>query len=51
MIVFSTDTEVNKQYFKSLTPYIARNYHLEYSPEEGRTKVSNGYFWKIRRWN
>lgn len=46
MIVFSTDTEINKQYFKSLLPYIARLYHLEYSPEEGRTKISNGYFWK-----
>jgi DNA sulfur modification protein DndD len=46
MIVFSTDTEINKQYFKSLLPFIARNYHLEYSPEEGRTKISNGYFWK-----
>ena len=46
MIIFSTDTEIDNQYFDELSPYIARAYHLEYCKEEMMTKVTQGYFWK-----
>jgi DNA sulfur modification protein DndD len=46
VVVFSTDTEVDRQYYEALQPWIARVYHLDY--DEG-TKVAmarEGYFWK-----
>lgn len=46
MIIFSTDTEVDKNYFKTLDPYISKVYHLEYSSDEKLTKTTEGYFWK-----
>ena len=29
VIIFSTDTEVDRQYYQALQPHIARAYHLE----------------------
>jgi DNA sulfur modification protein DndD len=46
VIMFSTDTEVNKKYFRRLSPYISRAYHLVYKPDTISTKVEEGYFWK-----
>jgi len=46
MIIFSTDTEIDKKYFRILQPYIARAYHLEYSKKDRFTSVSPGYFWQ-----
>lgn len=46
MIIFSTDTEIDKDYFRTLQPYIARAYHLNYSKEERQTTISPGYFWQ-----
>jgi len=49
VIVFSTDTEIDKSYFDELQPYISRAYHLEYDKKEGMTKESKGYFWKPKQ--
>lgn len=46
MIIFSTDTEIDKEYFRVLQPHIARAYHLDYSKKERQTTISPGYFWK-----
>ncbi|MGA2935320.1 MAG: DNA sulfur modification protein DndD [Methanomicrobiales archaeon] len=46
MIIFSTDTEVDKEYFRVLQPFITRAYHLDYSKKERQTKISPGYFWE-----
>ncbi|KKF99593.1 DNA sulfur modification protein DndD [Methanosarcina mazei] len=46
MIIFSTDTEVDQKYFKALSPFISKVYHLEYSPKERLTRVTEDYFWK-----
>jgi len=46
IIIFSTDTEVDKEYFRILQPFIARAYHLDYSKKDRQTKISPGYFWK-----
>ena len=46
MIIFSTDTEIDLQYFKELQPFVSRSYRLDYIKEEGATKVTDGYFWE-----
>jgi DNA sulfur modification protein DndD len=46
MIIFSTDTEIDKEYFRSLQPHIARAYHLDYNKKERHTSISPGYFWQ-----
>jgi len=45
MMIFSTNTEVDKQYFDRLRPYVARAYNLEYCEESKSTVVKEGYFW------
>lgn len=45
MIIFSTDTEIDLEYFRTLQPYIARAYHLDYSKKDRVTSISPGYFW------
>jgi DNA sulfur modification protein DndD len=46
MIIFSTDTEIDKEYFRVLQPHIARAYHLDYSKKDRQTTISPGYFWQ-----
>nr|WP_319375807.1 DNA sulfur modification protein DndD [uncultured Methanoregula sp.] len=46
MIIFSTDTEIDKEYFRVLQPHIARAYHLDYNKKERHTSISPGYFWQ-----
>jgi DNA sulfur modification protein DndD len=46
VIMFSTDTEVNKQHFRTLSPYISRVYHLSYDPDKISTVVKEEYFWR-----
>jgi DNA sulfur modification protein DndD len=46
MIIFSTDTEIDKEYFRALQPQIARAYHLDYDKKERHTSISPGYFWQ-----
>ncbi|MDG6251298.1 DNA sulfur modification protein DndD [Methanocalculus sp.] len=45
MLIFSTDTEIDLNYFKDLRPNIAKAYHLDFNKEDGATKVTEGYFW------
>jgi DNA sulfur modification protein DndD len=46
MIIFSTDTEIDKEFFRILQTQIARAYHLDYSKKERHTTISPGYFWQ-----
>ena len=46
VIIFSTDTEIDKKYFERLTPYITRVYHLEWDNRESTSNATEGYFWK-----
>jgi len=46
MIIFSTDTEIDKEYFRTLQPHIARAYHLDYNKKDRITSISPGYFWQ-----
>ena len=44
VIVLSTDTEIERQYFETLQPFIARAYHLDYDDKNKRTVAEEGYF-------
>lgn len=46
MILFSTNSEIDRGLFDVLTPYISRSYSLEYDNEENQTLVKERYFWK-----
>jgi DNA sulfur modification protein DndD len=46
VIILSTDTEVDRDYYEALQPHIARAYHLNYDEEERATVAEEGYFWK-----
>ncbi len=46
VIVFSTDTEVDRPYFDALSPHVARSYHLIHDEGMGMTRAERGYFWK-----
>jgi DNA sulfur modification protein DndD len=45
MMIFSTNTEVDQQYFNQLRPHVAHAYNLEYCEESKSTIVKEGYFW------
>jgi DNA sulfur modification protein DndD len=46
VVIFSTDTEVDRELYRLLQPAIARAYHLDYE-ESARVTVGRlGYFWK-----
>src|SRR5207248_6223611 len=46
VVIFSTDTEVDRHYYQGLQPAIARAYHLRYDERAKRTVGEEGYFWK-----
>lgn len=46
VLIFSTDTEIDKRYFEELSSYISRSYKLEYDRKKGHTIVKdNEFFW------
>jgi DNA sulfur modification protein DndD len=45
VVVLSTDTEVDRQYYEMLRPAIARAYHLTYDERARVTVGEEGYFW------
>lgn len=46
VIILSTDTEVDRQYYEALQPSVARAFHLNYDELERITVAEEGYFWK-----
>jgi DNA sulfur modification protein DndD len=46
VIIFSTDTEVDRKYYRDLQPFIARAYHLNYDDRAKQTVGEEGYLWK-----
>jgi DNA sulfur modification protein DndD len=44
-LIFSTDTEIDREYFNQLRPHIARAYSLDFDSVDGCSKVRSGYFW------
>jgi DNA sulfur modification protein DndD len=45
VLVFSTDTEIDDEYYQELSDDTTQAYHLEYNQEEGYSSVTPGYFW------
>jgi hypothetical protein len=45
MVIFSTDTEVDKKNFDILKPFISRAYMLKHADLEKQTREQKGYFW------
>jgi DNA sulfur modification protein DndD len=45
VVIFSTDTEVDRGYYSLLRPAIARAYHLHYDEQAKVTRGELGYFW------
>ena len=44
VIVLSTDEEVVEEYYEAIKPFIAKEYILEYIPEDSKTIIKEGYF-------
>lgn len=48
VIILSTDTEVDREYYEALQPHISRAYHLNYDESKKVTVAEEGYFWQAR---
>jgi len=46
VLILSTDTELDKDYYQMLKPSISHAYHLEFDNKAQATHVKQGYFWK-----
>ena len=46
VILLSTDTEVDVNLFKELSPAVSHCYHLKYDHEAARTTYAEEYFWR-----
>lgn len=46
VIILSTDTEVDRDFYQSLTPEISHAFHLQYDPVKGCSFAQMGYFWR-----
>jgi DNA sulfur modification protein DndD len=47
VILLSTDTEVDAEFFAAMSPQVARAYHLVYDEGRRATVASEGYFWEM----
>jgi DNA sulfur modification protein DndD len=45
VVILSTDTEVDQNYYKKLEPYLARVNHLLFDKYRELTTINEGYFW------
>lgn len=46
VIILSTDTEVDEEFYRELSPSISHAYKLNYDSTTGSTQPSEEYFWK-----
>ncbi|MET0002061.1 MAG: DNA sulfur modification protein DndD [Candidatus Thiodiazotropha sp.] len=49
VIILSTDTEVDEDFYKDLSPSISHAFKLDYDPKNGSTQASEEYFWRVKR--
>ena len=45
VLIFSTDTEVDENFYPKLYPYITKSYSMIYDSKKGKTTKRDGYFW------
>ena len=48
VLIFSTDTEVDENFYPKLYPYITRSYSMIYDSKKGKTTKRDGYFWDAK---
>ena len=48
VLIFSTDTEVDENFYPKLYPYITRSYSMIYDSKKGKTTKRDGYFWDVK---
>ena len=48
VIILSTDTEVDEEFFATMEPSIARSYEIVFDPRSKSSHVVEGYFWKLK---
>lgn len=46
VIILSTDTEIDKQWYLELSSNVSHSYHLSYDKINNQTLVKNEYFWR-----
>lgn len=46
VIILSTDTEVDKNFYEDLNKHVSHCYHISYDELEGASEIKEGYFWK-----
>ena len=46
VIILSTDTEIDHDFYEGLQGSISHSYHLIYNPETRSTQAEEGYFWR-----
>lgn len=46
VIILSTDTEIDQDYYRSLQPHLSGAARLEFEPRQELTTVKQGYFWE-----
>lgn len=46
VLILSTDTEVDEDFYKELSPEISHAFEVTYNSEEGRSTYNEGYFWR-----
>lgn len=44
VIILSTDTEITKDFYEEITPFVQKSYLLEYNDEIKSTEIVEGYF-------
>lgn len=47
VIILSTDEEINKDYYKIIKPFVAREYLLTNNESENKTTIQNKYFYEV----
>ena len=45
VLIFSTDTEIEYDYYSMLKPYVSRSYVMDFMPKVGATAIRENYFW------
>jgi len=45
VIILSTDTEVDEQFYKDLDPFVKTSYEIKYKDGNNSSTVTEGYFW------
>ena len=49
VIILSTDTEVDEDFYSDLSPHISHAFKLDYNIQDGCTHAKEGYFWRDKQ--